>query len=59
VQHKHAAGDKEADDFMMALDTSIGRLAELGAIVAVTGDHGMSDKSEQTARRTSSFYRMC
>jgi phosphonoacetate hydrolase len=45
VQHKHAPGDKEADDFMMALDTSIGRLAELGAIVAVTGDHGMSDKS--------------
>lgn len=45
VQHKYAPGDKEANDFMGALDACIGRLAALGAIVAVTGDHGMSDKS--------------
>ena len=45
VQHKHAPGTKEANDFMSSLDAKIGRLVELGANVAITGDHGMSDKS--------------
>lgn len=44
IQHKHAPGSKESNDFLSALDQKIGRLAELGAQVAVTGDHGMSDK---------------
>lgn len=45
IQHKHAPGNKDANEFMAALDQRIGRLAQLGAIVVVTGDHGMSDKS--------------
>ena len=45
VQHKYAPGSKEADSFMSAIDRCIGRLVELGATVAVTGDHGMNDKS--------------
>jgi phosphonoacetate hydrolase len=45
VQHKHAPGSKEANAFMSALDHCLGQLVELGATVAVTGDHGMSDKS--------------
>ena len=44
VQHKHAPGSAEADEFMQAIDTRLGRLEELGARVAVTGDHGMSSK---------------
>ena len=45
IQHKYAPGSKEANAFMTALDARIGKLSDLGANVAVTGDHGMSDKS--------------
>lgn len=45
IQHKYAPGSQEANAFMTDLDTRIGRMEQLGAIVAVTGDHGMSDKS--------------
>lgn len=45
IQHKHAPGSPEANDFLQQLDARLGRLVELGALVAVTGDHGMSDKS--------------
>lgn len=46
VQHKHAPGTPEADRFMATIDQRIGEFLELGAVVAVTGDHGMSDKSD-------------
>jgi phosphonoacetate hydrolase len=45
VQHKHAPGEPEADAYHQAVDASIARLIELGAIVAVTADHGMNDKT--------------
>ena len=45
IQHKYAPGTKEANDFYHALDDAFGRLAALGAVVALTGDHGMNDKS--------------
>lgn len=38
IQHKHAPGSKEANEFLSALDQRIGRLVELGAQVAVTGE---------------------
>ncbi|KAF2451762.1 Phosphonoacetate hydrolase, partial [Karstenula rhodostoma CBS 690.94] len=44
IQHKHAPNSAEANEFFVALDDRIGRMVELGAVVAVTGDHGMSDK---------------
>ncbi|KAM0717105.1 hypothetical protein Q7P37_006957 [Cladosporium fusiforme] len=47
VQHKHAPGSAEADDFMHTIDTKLGRLEELGARIAVTGDHGMSHKAKE------------
>jgi len=47
VQHKHAPGSEEADSFMAAIDKCVGQLVELGATVAITGDHGMSDKSKE------------
>ena len=46
IQHKHAPGSKEANSFMSDLDRRIGQLVDLGAVVAVTGDHGMSDKAD-------------
>lgn len=47
VQHKHAPGSAEADEFMHAIDARLGRLEELGARIAVTGDHGMSHKAKE------------
>lgn len=45
VQHKHAPGEPEADDFHHAVDARIAELIALGATVAVTADHGMNDKA--------------
>lgn len=45
IQHKYAPGEKESNEFFAALDKRIGELVRLGAVVAVTGDHGMSAKS--------------
>lgn len=47
IQHKHAPRSREANEFMQAIDTRLGEFVKLGAIVAVTGDHGMSDKSDE------------
>ena len=45
VQHKYAPDESEALRFYRALDDAFGRLAALDATVALTADHGMSDKS--------------
>jgi phosphonoacetate hydrolase len=45
IQHKHAPGDKVANEFYRRIDDVFGRLAALGATVALTADHGMNDKS--------------
>lgn len=50
VQHKHAPGDPVADEFYRRLDEKIGRLDALGAVVALTADHGMNDKSAPDGR---------
>lgn len=46
IQHKYAPGDPIANLFYQRLDDAFGRLALLGAIVALTADHGMNDKSK-------------
>lgn len=46
VQHKYAPEESEARRFYQEIDRRFGRLAELGAVVALTADHGMSDKSD-------------
>ena len=46
IQHSYAPGEPEANRFMAEIDKRIGRLVQLGAIVGVTGDHGMNDKSK-------------
>jgi phosphonoacetate hydrolase len=45
VQHKYAPEESEARRFYQALDNVFGRLAALDATLALTADHGMSDKS--------------
>src|SRR5579884_134870 len=45
VQHGHAPGTAEANEFHRALDDRLARLVELGAVVGVTADHGMNDKA--------------
>ena len=46
VQHKYAPEESEAKRFYRELDARFGRLADLGATVALTADHGMNDKSD-------------
>jgi phosphonoacetate hydrolase len=50
VQHKYAPHEAEARRFYRELDRQFGRLAELGALVALTADHGMNDKSNAAGR---------
>ncbi|MFO1217283.1 MAG: phosphonoacetate hydrolase [Burkholderiaceae bacterium] len=45
VQHKWAPHEDGARTFYRKLDDCVGRLAALDATIALTADHGMSDKS--------------
>ena len=45
IQHKYAPGEPEANRYYADMDRLFGRLDALGAIVALTADHGMNDKS--------------
>jgi phosphonoacetate hydrolase len=44
MQHKFGPDAPEAIEFYAALDLELGRLAESGAIVGLTADHGMNAK---------------
>lgn len=44
VQHKFKPGSAEANSFYERIDQFVGRLNQLGAIAAITADHGMNDK---------------
>jgi phosphonoacetate hydrolase len=46
IQHKFAPGTPEATAFYHMMDGYLGRLAALGATVALTADHGMSAKTD-------------
>jgi len=45
VQHKHAPDESEAVVYHGAVDAIVGKLIALGAVVGITADHGMNDKS--------------
>ena len=45
VQHKYAPTESAAHKFYVDLDARFGKLESLGAMVALTADHGMNDKS--------------
>ena len=46
VQHKHAPGTAEANDFYRMMDGYLGKLDVLGATIAITADHGMNAKTD-------------
>ncbi|MFO7765217.1 MAG: phosphonoacetate hydrolase [Pelovirga sp.] len=50
IQHAYAPDDPEAEQFYRDLDTRFGRLQEMGAIVALTADHGMNDKADENGQ---------
>jgi phosphonoacetate hydrolase len=45
IQHKYAPGEAESDRYYKKMDELFGKLDALGAVVALTADHGMNDKS--------------
>ena len=44
VQHKHAPGSAEANDFYAMMDGYFHKLDALGAVLVLTADHGMNAK---------------
>ncbi|MGY1433628.1 phosphonoacetate hydrolase [Streptomyces reniochalinae] len=46
IQHKHAPGTETANAFYEMIDGYAAKLDELGAVVVLTADHGMSAKSD-------------
>ena len=46
VQHKHAPGTPEANDFYRMMDGYLAKLGALGATIALTADHGMNAKTD-------------
>jgi phosphonoacetate hydrolase len=44
VQHSAGPGEEPADSFNREVDKRVGRMLELGAVVAIVADHGMTDK---------------
>jgi phosphonoacetate hydrolase len=49
IQHKHAPGDPDANRFYAMMDRYLARLDALGAVVALTADHGMNAKTKLDA----------
>ena len=45
IQHKYAPGTPASNAFYAEMDRTIGEIADTGAIIGITADHGMSDKS--------------
>jgi phosphonoacetate hydrolase len=46
VQHKHAPGSDGANAFYAMMDGYLARLDQLGALIALTADHGMNAKHD-------------
>ncbi len=44
IQHKHAPGEAEANRFYAMIDRYLAEFDRLGAVVALTADHGMNSK---------------
>jgi len=45
VQHKHAPGTPEANDFYAMMDGYLAQLDDMGCVIALTADHGMHAKT--------------
>ena len=49
VQHKHAPGDPDANRFYAMFDSYLRQIDEMGAVIALTADHGMNAKTRLDA----------
>lgn len=50
VQHKHAPGTPEANAFYAMMDAHLAAMDALGAVIAITADHGMNAKTDMACR---------
>ena len=44
IQHKHAPGAPVANAFYAMMDKYLSKLDQMGALIALTADHGMKSK---------------
>ncbi len=50
VQHKAAPGTPAANAFYAMMDGYLAQLDEMGAVIAITADHGMNAKTDALGR---------
>jgi len=50
IQHKHAPGTPVANDFYVMMDGHLAKLDAMGAVIALTADHGMNAKHDSTGK---------
>ena len=50
IQHKHAPGTPVANDFYVMMDFYLAQLDAMGAIIALTADHGMNAKHDSAGQ---------
>jgi len=50
VQHKHAPGTPEANAFYAMMDAHLAAMDALGAVIAITADHGMNAKTDMASK---------
>ena len=50
IQHKHAPGTAEANRFYGMMDRYLRELDAMGAVIAITADHGMNGKTDGDGR---------
>lgn len=50
IQHKHAPGTSQANQFYAMMDRYLGELDAMGAVIAMTADHGMNSKTDRDGR---------
>ena len=48
VQHASAPGEELADDFFIEFDRLLGEYLDAGCLVAITADHGMNSKHDES-----------
>ncbi len=56
IQHKYPPGHPSANDFYAMMDGYLRRLHDLGAVIAVTADHGMNDKHDPQTKQPNVLY---
>ncbi|HTS91052.1 MAG TPA: phosphonoacetate hydrolase [Stellaceae bacterium] len=50
IQHKHAPGTPVANAFYAMMDRYLGEMDAMGAVIAITADHGMNGKTDAQGR---------